>query len=594
MNIRTSSNGLLIFVALILTLSTLTIFDIDFWHVTNLNNNQSLTNIEEDLRGYANDINSLSLSTLQKRAEEITKLKESSILIDQQALRFLILLNLTGLIVIIVTLVSPETLQRQLSAVPFLRQKKSPNAVREMAMRKTIQDLKTTSVEIETITNSNDPQRFIKKDEETSTDQHIYDIAANTQFIASHAASIAGKLSEATSELKQISCQTEDHAQFTKAARMEWNEVGNELRHIRKSGDKIKNIRNKIRDLSISTFKMFNEGLSENTIMSSHVAKIQSYLKNIQEDSKHGFDTLEQLIESIEVAKSDVIHASDLVNGLSERAEAIVHIIDTIDDISEQTNLLALNASIEAARAGEQGQGFAVVAEEVRKLAARSSTATRSIAELLITIQDEAGLASKQLIEGTKSVESAANLVHSSAKIYRKTISTCKQCLNDAIFMEKDVNSHFRFLKTISKTSSEYKKLFRFLESALSRQTEKTNLIKAKSNTVTAQCDRIARNLERHFLKIQFVVKSLEIQTASIFKTHTQSLETSRLAKVVQSGLHDTDPSKMSDYNPIRKGLTAQVQTIKGSIKTLEIIQNGKLKSRKKPEEDTENLKEAG
>ena len=92
---------------------------------------------------------------------------------------------------------------------------------------------------------------------------------------------------------------------------------------------------------------------------------------------------------------------------LSERAKEIVNIIGVIDDIAEQTNLLALNASIEAARAGEQGKGFAVVAEEVRKLAARSSSATRSITELLVTIQNEAEQASTSLGKSTKAVSTA-------------------------------------------------------------------------------------------------------------------------------------------------------------------------------------------
>jgi methyl-accepting chemotaxis protein len=100
-----------------------------------------------------------------------------------------------------------------------------------------------------------------------------------------------------------------------------------------------------------------------------------------------------------------VAQASTLVSELSKKAEEIVQIIDVIDDIAEQTNLLALNASIEAARAGEQGRGFAVVAEEVRKLAVRSSSTTKSINELLVTIQSDAKQASHKLSSSNASVE---------------------------------------------------------------------------------------------------------------------------------------------------------------------------------------------
>jgi len=121
-----------------------------------------------------------------------------------------------------------------------------------------------------------------------------------------------------------------------------------------------------------------------------------------------GAEIVRGTIVEIEKVSDRVNETSRTVGSLGSRSEQIGEIINTIEDIADQTNLLALNAAIEAARAGEQGRGFAVVADEVRALAERTTKATREIADMIKAIQTETRDAVVSMQEGVMQVERGA------------------------------------------------------------------------------------------------------------------------------------------------------------------------------------------
>jgi len=193
-------------------------------------------------------------------------------------------------------------------------------------------------------------------------------------------------------------------------------------------------------EISSSTEQMA-AGAHEQTQQASEVASaVEMMTKEIQETTRNAGMAAETARHAGETAKEGgrvvletisgmgriaavVRESADTVVALGRSSDQIGEIIQVIDDIADQTNLLALNAAIEAARAGEQGRGFAVVADEVRKLAERTTKATKEIAGMIKQIQKDTKVAVLSMSQGTKEVESGKAMADRAGESLNEIIS---------------------------------------------------------------------------------------------------------------------------------------------------------------------------
>ncbi len=141
---------------------------------------------------------------------------------------------------------------------------------------------------------------------------------------------------------------------------------------------------------------------------SNHAAEISEAVLRKAQQSIQG---LEETRAQFEAIAGTLDGAGEVTRRLADRSANISSIVNVIREIAEQTNLLALNAAIEAARAGEQGRGFAVVADEVRKLAERTSSATQEIGQLLSGIQGEINQVVVAMQQGQEQMQTGQGLV---------------------------------------------------------------------------------------------------------------------------------------------------------------------------------------
>lgn len=134
--------------------------------------------------------------------------------------------------------------------------------------------------------------------------------------------------------------------------------------------------------------------------------------RQANQSADDSIQAMQQTIEAITSSSSQIQDTAAVITKLDEDARKIGSVLDVIKGIAEQTNLLALNAAIEAARAGEQGRGFAVVADEVRTLAARTQQSTEEIQQMIANVQRGANSAVSAIQQGQEQTSQSVDKVH--------------------------------------------------------------------------------------------------------------------------------------------------------------------------------------
>ena len=252
------------------------------------------------------------------------------------------------------------------------------------------------------------------------------------------------------------------------------NSIGNVAFNMTNQGEQVNSSVEEINNMTadIEAFEKLSE-------QSSHAAN------DVADIAQAGRVAVSGAVSQMETIAASVTESAEVIRQLAARSEEISQISDTISGIAEQTNLLALNAAIEAARAGEHGRGFAVVADEVRKLAEGSALAAAKIAELIRVIQNDTTKAVERMEQGTLDVQSGKSVVDkagtSFSNIVQAVIGLTKNAeiiLHAAHSSAEKINKLVAVMDELNKTSN-----------AVSQEAES---VSAATQQLSASMDEIA------------------------------------------------------------------------------------------------------
>ncbi len=340
----------------------------------------------------------------------------------------------------------------------------------------------------------------------------------------------------------QIAATAEQSAKSNEASATAVEEVTSTVHEL---STNIQNVAKNTQNQS-SSVSQTSSSIEEMVTSIARVAETAERLKELSQKSmgavNFGKEATGKSGDGIEEINKVITRSAETISILGSRAKDIGKIVEVIDDIAEQTNLLALNAAIEAARAGEQGLGFAVVAEEVRKLAERSASSTREISELISGIQQEA-------MDAVKHMENSTTIVKQGVSLSEEVKAALKK-------IEEAVSEVTKYSQEISAATQEQSAGSKQIAKAAENLNEITQEISSATEEQSSGTEQVVKTMEKMREMVQQNASGATELAASADQLSAQGERLQELvSRFVLNGVHEQTASRVATrHTPVTKG----------------------------------------
>src|SRR3989338_7642650 len=294
---------------------------------------------------------------------------------------------------------------------------------------------------------------------------------------------VRGGSEQVTSAASEIAASSEQSSRNTESSAAAVEEITSTMHEMSAN---IHNVAKNVQSQSAAvtqTSSSIEELIASIQQVAENAGKLAELAYKSAEATGAGIITVGKSSESMNDITKVITISADTMRLLGGRAEDIGRIVEVIDDIAEQTNLLALNAAIEAARAGEHGMGFAVVAEEVRKLAERSAKSTKEISEIIYGIQKEA--------------EGAVDKVEENVGVVGETLSLSNEVINSLKKIEGAVADVSKYAQEINAATQEQASGCDQISKVIIRLNEITHEVSAASDEQASGTEQVVKAIEK-------------------------------------------------------------------------------------------------